>query len=557
MQVQEAIMPGKNELRSLTKSALIDRVEALESELARLRAHAGSTANSPPAMHSPGDHTARSLIDALERVDDGVVVYDADDRLVFVNQAYLRHLPEDVKALYIPGIAFQDLVRAHTDRGLIDQAIGREEEFIRMRLDRHRNAMGLSAHRFSNGTWYEILEYSLLDGGILTVRRDVSEWIAVTTALRENEERFRDFAEASQDWLWEMDENLRFSYFSDRFYWASGVRPEQLLGRSRRETLWDNPDEEPWKSHIADLEAHRSFRDFIHSRMRPDGEINYLAISGKPVYDKDGNFQGYRGTGRNITKQWRAERDLARAKETAERANRAKTDFLANMSHEFRTPLNSIIGYSELIGMGTFGPLGSDKYAEYVDNIRHSGRHLLELINDVLDISLIEAGEVHFHEEIFDIREAVQACVTLMEEEAKQADIVLKSKLDAMPPFFGDERRLRQIVINLLSNAIKFTPDGGTVQVDLEKGAEGGLLVRVSDTGIGIAEQDKEKVLSPFGQAEGAFARRFKGVGLGLPLVKNLTEMHDGELILNSTPGKGTSVTVHFPPTRLRALERG
>jgi len=550
-------MPGKNDPQNLSESALIDRVETLETELAQLRAHARSQNIPLPAMAGAADHTVRPLIDALERVDDGVVVYDVEDRLVFVNTAYLRHLPEDVKALYVPGAQFQDLVRAHTDRGLIDQAVGREEEFIRIRLDRHRNAMGLPAHRFANGTWYEVLEYRLLDGGILTIRRDVSEWIAVTTALRENEERFRDFAEASQDWLWEMDENLRFSYFSDRFYWAAGVRPEQLLGRSRRESLWDNPDEEPWKSHIADLEAHRSFRDFIHSRVRPDGEVNYLSISGKPVYDKDGAFKGYRGTGRNITKQWQADRELDQAKDTAERANRAKTEFLANMSHEFRTPLNSIIGYSELIGMGTLGPLGNEKYAEYIANIQQSGCHLLELNSDVLDISLIEAGEVHFQEEIFDIGATVQACITLMEEEIKQANIVLEPRLTAMPPFIGDERRLRQIVLNLMSNAIKFTPDGGTVRIDLEKTAEGGLLLRVSDTGIGIAEKDWQKVLSPFGQAEGPFVRRFKGVGLGLPLVKNLAELHNGKLEMDSVPGKGTSVSVRFPPKRLRIMGSG
>ena len=547
-------MTWKDRKNDLTTEELNARIEALESELAGLRASKGDGQLASASLSGIQDLSA--LLNALERVDDGVVVYDADDRVVFVNQAYLRHLPEDLRALYVPGALFADLVREHTDRKLIDDAVGREEEFIQDRLARHQNAEGLPVHRFANGVWYELKEFKLKDGGILTVRRDVSEWVAMTTAMRENEERFRDFAEASQDWFWEMDENLRFTYFSDRFYWASGVRPEQLLGRTRRESLWDNPDEEPWKSHIADLEAHRSFRDFVHSRVRPDGERNYLAISGKPVFDRNGVFKGYRGSGRNISKQWMAEQELGRAKEEAERANRAKTDFLANMSHEFRTPLNSIIGYSEIISLATFGPVGNEKYVEYIENIARSGRHLLELIDDVLDISLIEAGEIAIHEDVFHLDTAIKACARLMEDEANKADITVKLHLQPSLSFLGDERRIRQILINLLSNAIKFTPDGGTVEIYLEQTQEGGVEIRVSDTGIGIDAKDLETVLSPFGQAEGAFTRRFKGVGLGLPLVKNLSEMHNGALQLDSTPGKGTTVTVSFPAARVNVEQR-
>jgi PAS domain S-box-containing protein len=545
-------MPWKKQPAPPTEAALLERIAALEHALEEARA---SAQNPPGNDDDLSNSMMRGLVDALNRVDDGVILYDHEDRLAFVNQAYLDSTYPGMAEVHKKGVKYETVLRAAIESGAVDAAKGREEEYFRERLERHRKALGLPAHRHADGTWLETKEYKLANGGTLVVRRNVSEWMALTKALRHNEERFRDFAEASQDWFWEMDDQLRFTYFSDRFFWASGVRPEQLLGRTRRDTLLHDPDEEPWKSHIADLEAHRPFRDFVHSRVRADGEINYLSISGKPVYDKNGTFMGYRGTGRNITKHWQAEKELAEAKDAAERANRAKTEFLANMSHEFRTPLNSIIGYSEIITMGTFGPLGNQQYDDYIANIHRSGRHLLELIDDVLDISLIEAGEFHIHEEAFDLATTILACIDLIEEEAKQGGVSIKIDLAALPPFYGDERRVRQIVINLLSNARKFTPDGGTIRAELRTDGDGDVLIRISDTGIGIAEEDKEMVLSPFGQAEGAFTRRFKGAGLGLPLVKNLTDLHDGTLSLESTVGEGTCVTVRFPGARLRARD--
>lgn len=539
--------------QSKTKAQLIEVIEQLEAELAEREsetARASQGIATPQAVLT-GPSAIKTLIGALNRVDDGVVLYDSDDKLIFCNRAYIDTVPDPAVSVFKPGTSFEKIVRTHVNAGLLKDAIGREEEYIQDRLQRHRNTEGMPPFQFSDGTWYTTSEYLLGDGGRLLVRRNVSEWMAMTRALADNEERFRDFAEASQDWFWEMDADLRFSYFSDRFYWASGVRPEEMLGRTRRESLWDDPDTEPWKSHIADLEAHRAFRDFIHARRRADGVMNYLSISGKPIFDQDGIFKGYRGTGRNITSQWRAENELARAKDAAEAANRSKTEFLANMSHELRTPLNSIIGYSELMIGETFGPIGNEKYADYIGLIQNSGHHLLLLIDDVLDIATIEAGRVAVENNAFDLVDQISVSIDVMRDQADQAGVILESRLETIPPFLGDERRLRQVVLNLLSNAIKFTDGGGRILVELNRINGGGVQIRVSDDGIGIAIADQEKVLTAFGQAEGAFVRRYKGVGLGLPIVKKLTELHDGEMRLESQPGVGTAISLLFPASRL------
>jgi signal transduction histidine kinase len=248
------------------------------------------------------------------------------------------------------------------------------------------------------------------------------------------------------------------------------------------------------------------------------------------------------------------EEALIAAKLDAEHASHSKGEFLANMSHELRTPLNAIIGFSEIMLTETFGPLGSPRYHGYIKDIHDSSRHLLGVINDILDISKSEAGKLQLNEEDVDFIGEIRSTARLFTEQALQGQVALKLELPkALPRVWADARKIKQVLLNLISNAVKFTPAGGTVSVRLFQESVGGdVLVAVSDTGIGIEEKDVEKVFSAFGQVENSLTRRHEGTGLGLPLSLALVEIHGGEIRLQSKVGVGTTVTMRLPASRLR-----
>jgi signal transduction histidine kinase len=241
----------------------------------------------------------------------------------------------------------------------------------------------------------------------------------------------------------------------------------------------------------------------------------------------------------------------------AEAANRAKTEFLANMSHELRTPLNAIIGFSDVIQNEIMGRIGeTPKYIDYARDIREAGGHLLGVINDILDIAKIEAGQLDLREDAFNAGHAIEACISMLSNRAQDAGVDLIRKGDEVQTsIWADEKKFKQIVINLLSNAIKFTPEGGNVTLSTGTDNEGGFELTVSDTGIGIAEGDLEMALapfSPFSQVDNAQQRNHEGTGLGLPISRALAELHGGTLEIESDLGLGTAVTVRLPSERLR-----
>ena len=366
--------------------------------------------------------------------------------------------------------------------------------------------------------------------------------------LQESRQRFVDFATSSSDWFWEMDEKLRFTYFSERFTEITGVRQTALLGKTRQESGIERlADPETLRKHLADLDAHRPFRNFVHSRLKPDGSEVFVAISGQPVFSASGEFKGYRGNGRDITSQMQSAATRDQALKDAQEANLSKTRFLANMSHDLRTPLNAILGFSDMIRSNDVGNLPTSKYKDYANDIHNSANYLLDLVNDLLDISAIETGNRALRLKELSIVNVITNSVNDVQEAAATKNISITQDIsDGIPQVMGDSRAIRRIAQNILSNAVKFTEPGGRIAVTAQH-VDAAVEVAISDTGIGFTEEEIERVCTPFYQREEHPYHAESGWGLGLAIAASLVQLHNGHLDIESTRGEGSTLTFSIP----------
>ena len=343
------------------------------------------------------------------------------------------------------------------------------------------------------------------------------------------------------------DGDIRYTYISEGARYLFGVSPEEVLADPNALFECHGPEyRETFRRNL--LEASRELRmwDVEAQLVTRDGSVKWGHAIARPRRLPDGSVV-WDGIILDATRLKKANLELSAA-------NRAKSEFLANMSHELRTPLNAILGFSEIMRDEHFGDLGNSLYREYAADIHQSGTHLLEVINDILDLAKIEAGKLELNEETIEPISLVESCMRLVRERADAHAITLKQVLpENLPHLTGDARKLKQTLINLLSNAVKFTPDGGEVTVSAKIDADGTLAITVTDTGIGIPEDHLAKVFDPFAQVDGGLDRQYEGTGLGLPLSKAMVELHDGELTLESTVGIGTTATLRLPPSRVTA----
>jgi PAS domain S-box-containing protein len=386
---------------------------------------------------------------------------------------------------------------------------------------------------------------------------DITERRQAVEALRESEEKYRTILENIEDGYYEIDTFGNFTFFNDSVCKTLGYSRDELLGMNNRQIMDDEDAKKTFETFNEIYRTGKSVRAFDWILITKDGSRRFIESSVSLIKDSEGSPTGFRGVAKDVTDKRRAE-ELQKEKVAAEAANRAKSEFLANMSHELRTPMNAIMGFTQVLQKQFFGEL-NEKQGEYINDILESSRHLLSLINDILDLSKVEAGKTEIELSRVALKALLENSLVMIKQKALKHDISLDLHLpDELSDFeiVADERKLKQIMFNLLSNAAKFTPDGGAIKVEASK-TEGDVTVSVSDTGIGMSPKQQEKVFEKFYQVGSSISGKTPGTGLGLALAKDLVELHGGKIRVESD-GKNAGSRFSFTlPIKRAVTEKG
>jgi PAS domain S-box-containing protein len=481
---------------------------------------------------------------ALRAIREGVYDWDIANNTIYYSDR-VRHVvgmppellrtPKDWRSRIHP----EDLPRY--DAGIIAHLKQQTERF---ECDYRYQAL--------DGSWHWARQHGIAqrDANGRAVRMigstgDITRLKHAEEALRQSEERYSIATTVATEGIYEWDVltgALHITEHAQAFFahagpqtaaaWSSLVHPDDFPGY--RQAIVE---------HFKGLTPRLEHEYRIASAA---GEYRWVIDRAIAVRDTSGRVTKLIGAVTDVTRRKLAELELRKAREQAEAASREKSRFLANMSHELRTPLNAIIGFSEVLKDGMFGEMNA-KQTEYVKDIHESGQHLLSLINDILDLSKVEAGRMELELSEFDLGAALERALALVKERAQRHGVRLNLELAAgSAALRADERKFKQIMLNLLSNAVKFTPQGGSVSVSARRNG-GGIEIRVSDTGVGIAPEDHAALFEEFKQVGGDARRKAEGTGLGLALTKRFIELHGGAIRLESAPGAGSTFTFTLP----------
>jgi PAS domain S-box-containing protein len=498
----------------------------------------------------PGRDSARPLLARIiAELPEGIAVFDEGDRLLACNEQYRvlnRHLSADLDA----GAEYAALMRAEIDRR--GDAADPQRELTEA-LQRHRSLPWRMELSRPDGAWVQILEQRVAGGDTLRIMRDI-------TATKLRELQFAELAQRNAVLASTVasvtsgvvicdaiQEDQPIVFVNAAFTRMTGYSAAEAIGRNCRFLQGRDTDKDGIERMRRAVATGRAVTATIRN-YRKDGRTFWNEINISPMRDESGRLIHFVGILQDVTNRIRTEENLREAKNLAELANRAKSEFLAAMSHDLRTPLNAIIGFSEVMQLELFGPLGAAQYSSYATDIHESGRHLLEIINDILDLSKIEAGRMELTPESVDVDEIFDAATRLVAGRAQTNGVALRASVqEGLPKLLVDRRAILRVLVNLLTNAVKFTPKGGSVTISATAAEPGWVTMEVADTGIGIAAKDLKRVLEPFVQAEDAQSRSQQGTGLGLPIAKGLVERSGGEFRLESELDRGTTVKLRIP----------
>lgn len=381
---------------------------------------------------------------------------------------------------------------------------------------------------------------------------DVEERRRAERALSEAERKYRAIVENAAGGIYQVT--------PEGVYLSANPAMARILGYESSDEILRDVRDANADIYVNPRERERNLRDAlrsgglnVESEIRcKDGRVIWVQENLRGVKDESGQLLYFEGSMEDITQRKLTEIALRSAKVESDLASRAKSEFLANMSHELRTPLNAIIGFSDIIQTQAFGDVGRPEYLEYARDINESGKRLLQVINDILDMSRIEAGERQLNEGVVDLGKIVPGILDMMGQKIEANKMIVSNFITAgTPKLIGELHAVKQMLVNLLSNAVKFTPEGGRISIQAELDGEGQLHVSVTDTGIGLTDEEIEKALSPFGQVNASLDKSESGTGLGLTLVQSLMALHGGSFELFSQKGIGTTATLIFPPKRV------
>ena len=357
--------------------------------------------------------------------------------------------------------------------------------------------------------------------------------------------------EQSADAIFITDLEGKIEYVNRKFAEFTGYKFSEVKGKNPKILASGETPKEVYADLWRTILSGNEWRGEIQDKTK-DGSVIWASVTISPIRDTSGNITHFISSHRDITKRKETEKALRQAMRKTEIANKAKSEIMANMSHELRTPLNAIIGFSDLIISATFGKLEHKEYSDYINLINNSGRHLLDIINDILDVSAIEAGKAELSESVVSMKNISETVQSLISQRAMQGKVSVSAEIDNdAPELIADERRMKQILLNLVSNAVKFTNENGHVKIKYSVDEMGRPVLSVTDNGIGMTKSEVGVALSQFGQVDAGLNRKNEGTGLGLPLTVGLVKLHGGEVIINSTKGEGTEVVVCFPAERL------
>jgi PAS domain S-box-containing protein len=484
------------------------------------------------------------LIEAIEAISEGFSLYDAEDKLIVCNSRYKELFASHADAL-VPGTSFETILRTATERGLINDAEGRRDAWIEERLARHHAPSETHVQRRSDGRWIHVSERKLASGGVVAIYADITEQIVAKNVIEKQKVHLDAALENISHGICMFDATQRLIVCNKRYADLYGLTNEETKpGTTLRAIL---------EHRIASGQAPDDHRSYIDDRInevsanKPYQTTNklrdgrYVFVKHRPMADG-----GWVATHEDVTELKQHEAELAAARDAADEANRTKSSFLANMSHELRTPLNAIIGYSEILQEDAADK--DDK--ESIDDLRKiesAGRHLLGLINNILDLSKIEAGKMDVFIEKVDIQALIKEVLSIVKPLADKSENAIEVICPAgIGSFRSDQTKVKQCLLNLMSNANKFTSKG-TLTLTVAREDISRVCFRVSDTGVGMTKEQLGRLFQAFSQADVSTTKRFGGTGLGLAITKHFCNMLGGDVTVESTPGTGSTFIIKLP----------